>query len=88
MEVIKANEINEIIRKQIENFEVGITVKEVGTVNWARLKPATDSRVPAKEFRYPRRPGCIGRYLGPLSLSRRPIRLRHVHARLPLPTLA
>jgi F-type H+/Na+-transporting ATPase subunit alpha len=32
MDVIKANEINEIIRKQIENFEVGITVMEVGTV--------------------------------------------------------
>src|SRR4029453_13432105 len=32
MDVIKANEINEIIRKQIENFEVGITVMEAGTV--------------------------------------------------------
>ena len=32
MEPIKANEINDIIRKQIENFEVGITVNEVGTV--------------------------------------------------------
>src|SRR6266576_2995917 len=32
MEPIKANEINEIIRRQIENFEVGITVDEVGTV--------------------------------------------------------
>jgi F-type H+-transporting ATPase subunit alpha len=32
MEPIKASEINEIIRKQIENFEVGITVMEVGTV--------------------------------------------------------
>lgn len=32
MEPIKASEINEIIRKQIEDFEVGITVTEVGTV--------------------------------------------------------
>src|SRR3989440_7723761 len=32
MEPIKASEINEIIRKQIENFESGVTVMEVGTV--------------------------------------------------------
>jgi F-type H+-transporting ATPase subunit alpha len=32
MEPIKANEINEIIRQQIENFDTGITVTEVGTV--------------------------------------------------------
>ena len=32
MEPIKANEINEIIRKQIVNFETGVTVMEVGTV--------------------------------------------------------
>ena len=32
MEPIKANEINEIIRKQIEDFESGVTVMEVGTV--------------------------------------------------------
>ena len=32
MEPIKANEINDIIRQQIENFETGITVSEVGTV--------------------------------------------------------
>ena len=32
MEPIKANEINEIIRKQIENFDAGVTVMEVGTV--------------------------------------------------------
>ena len=32
METLKADEINEIIRKQIENFEAGITVMEVGTV--------------------------------------------------------
>jgi F-type H+-transporting ATPase subunit alpha len=32
MESIKANEINDIIRQQIENFETGITVSEVGTV--------------------------------------------------------
>ena len=32
MEPIKANEINEIIRQQIENFEAGVTVDEVGTV--------------------------------------------------------
>src|ERR671932_729745 len=32
MEPIKANEINEIIRRQIENFESGVTVTEVGTV--------------------------------------------------------
>lgn len=32
MEPIKASEINEIIRKQIENFEAGVTVSEVGTV--------------------------------------------------------
>jgi F-type H+-transporting ATPase subunit alpha len=32
MEPIKANEINEIIRQQIENFEAGVTVMEVGTV--------------------------------------------------------
>src|SRR6266481_391972 len=32
MEPIKANEINEIIRRQIENFETGVTVMEVGTV--------------------------------------------------------
>jgi len=32
MEPIKANEINEIIRQQIENFESGVTVTEVGTV--------------------------------------------------------
>ncbi|HXD34205.1 MAG TPA: F0F1 ATP synthase subunit alpha [Pyrinomonadaceae bacterium] len=32
MEPIKANEINEIIRKQIVNFEAGVTVMEVGTV--------------------------------------------------------
>ena len=32
MEPIRASEINEIIRKQIENFEAGVTVSEVGTV--------------------------------------------------------
>jgi F-type H+/Na+-transporting ATPase subunit alpha len=32
MEPIKANEISEIIRQQIENFEAGVTVTEVGTV--------------------------------------------------------
>lgn len=32
MEPIRADEISEIIRKQIENFEVGVTVMEVGTV--------------------------------------------------------
>ena len=32
MEAIKADEINEIIRQQIQNFEVGVTVMEVGTV--------------------------------------------------------
>src|SRR6266446_6968781 len=32
MEPIKANEINEIIRQQIENFEAGVTVMEIGTV--------------------------------------------------------
>ena len=32
MEPIRANEINEIIRKQIEDFETGVTVMEVGTV--------------------------------------------------------
>jgi F-type H+-transporting ATPase subunit alpha len=32
MEPIRANEINEIIRQQIENFEGGVTVSEVGTV--------------------------------------------------------
>jgi F-type H+-transporting ATPase subunit alpha len=32
MEPIKANEINEIIRQQIENFDAGVTVSEVGTV--------------------------------------------------------
>src|SRR3977135_2969614 len=32
MEPIRANEINEIIRKQIESFDTGVTVMEVGTV--------------------------------------------------------
>src|SRR5712692_3059428 len=32
MQPIKANEINEIIRQEIENFEAGVTVMEVGTV--------------------------------------------------------
>ena len=32
MESIKANEINEIIRAQIENFDTSMTVNEVGTV--------------------------------------------------------
>jgi F-type H+-transporting ATPase subunit alpha len=32
MEAIKANEINDIIRQQIENFDAGVTVSEVGTV--------------------------------------------------------
>lgn len=32
MEAIKANEINEIIRAQIENFDASMTVAEVGTV--------------------------------------------------------
>ena len=32
MEAIKANEINEIIRQQIENFDATMTVAEVGTV--------------------------------------------------------
>src|SRR3954466_9754320 len=32
MEPIKANEINEIIRQQIENFQSAVTVTEVGTV--------------------------------------------------------
>ncbi len=32
MEPIRANEISEIIRQQIENFETGVTVTEVGTV--------------------------------------------------------
>src|ERR1044071_5754396 len=32
MEPIRASEINDIIRKQIENFDTGVTVTEVGTV--------------------------------------------------------
>jgi F-type H+-transporting ATPase subunit alpha len=32
MEPIRANEISEIIRRQIENYEAGVTVTEVGTV--------------------------------------------------------
>ncbi|HYP52352.1 MAG TPA: F0F1 ATP synthase subunit alpha [Pyrinomonadaceae bacterium] len=32
MEPIRANEISDIIRQQIENFETGVTVSEVGTV--------------------------------------------------------
>ena len=32
MESIKANEINEIIRSQIENFNASMTVSEIGTV--------------------------------------------------------
>src|SRR5687768_18076963 len=32
MEAIKANEINEIIRAQIENFDASMTVDEVGRV--------------------------------------------------------
>jgi F-type H+/Na+-transporting ATPase subunit alpha len=32
MEPIRASEINDIIRKQIESFETGVTVSEVGTV--------------------------------------------------------
>lgn len=32
MEPIKADEISQIIRQQIENFQVGVTVSEVGTV--------------------------------------------------------
>src|ERR1043166_2594226 len=32
MEPIRASEINDIIRKQIENFDSGVTVTEVGTV--------------------------------------------------------
>ncbi|HEY9285287.1 MAG TPA: F0F1 ATP synthase subunit alpha [Pyrinomonadaceae bacterium] len=32
MEPIKANEISDIIRRQIENFEAGVTITEVGTV--------------------------------------------------------
>src|SRR6266576_847807 len=32
MEPIRADEINEIIRKQIESFDAGVTVMEVGTV--------------------------------------------------------
>src|SRR3954454_10332458 len=32
MEPIRASEINDIIRKQIENFETGVTVTETGTV--------------------------------------------------------
>src|SRR5919205_1898163 len=32
MEPIRASEINEIIRKEIENFDTGVTVTEVGTV--------------------------------------------------------
>src|ERR1041385_5405011 len=32
MEPLRPSEINDIIRKQIENFEAGVTVTEVGTV--------------------------------------------------------
>jgi len=32
MEPIRASEINEIIRREIENFDTGVTVSEVGTV--------------------------------------------------------
>src|SRR6478736_8545300 len=32
MDPIRADEINEIIRKQIVNFQAGVTVTEVGTV--------------------------------------------------------
>ena len=32
MDQIRANEINEIIRKQIQNFDAGVTIMEVGTV--------------------------------------------------------
>src|SRR5690348_4558352 len=32
MEPIRASKINDIIRKQIENFDTGVTVTEVGTV--------------------------------------------------------
>jgi F-type H+-transporting ATPase subunit alpha len=32
MEAIRANEINEIIRSQIESFQAGVTVSEIGTI--------------------------------------------------------
>src|ERR1041384_5645964 len=32
MDEIRASEINEIIRREIENFDTGVTVSEVGTV--------------------------------------------------------
>src|SRR5207244_6772370 len=32
MEPIKPNEINDIIRQQIENYEAGVSIMEVGTV--------------------------------------------------------
>src|SRR6476620_8835617 len=32
MEPLRASEINDIIRKQIENFDAGVTVTEIGTV--------------------------------------------------------
>ena len=41
MESIKANEINEIIRAQIENFDASMTVDEVGTVV-PRFAPPVD----------------------------------------------
>jgi F0F1-type ATP synthase alpha subunit len=44
MESIKANEINEIIRQQIENFDTNMTVSEVGTGYQGRRRHRRNSR--------------------------------------------
>ena len=47
-----------------------------------RLAPA--GPLPGQELRDPRRPRTPRRHLGPVQVPRHPLRLRHVHPRLPL----
>ena len=62
-----------------EHFDVLIV--GAGPVRHRRgLSPAAE--MPGQELRHPRGPRLHRRHLGPVSLSRHPLRQRHVHARL------
>ena len=52
-----------------------------------RRRPPPAAGAPQRQLRDPRGAGGERRHLGPLPLPRHPLRLRHAHARLPLPAL-
>ena len=70
------------VSKQVDVLIVGAGISGIDAAY--RLK----TRCPGKSLAILEAPGPHRRHLGPVPLSRRALRLRHVHAWLPVPPLA